>query len=198
MEQDLICPNCGGSIAVDASGEFGTCIYCGTKKQLVEKVITVVEHTGKEEVDGIATASSKLVSAYQCLQTGNIEKANRLYKEITELEPQNAYAWWGRFLCEESFAKYYGFQDKYGNSDNITKANQVLEILKYADFAIQYAEEDVKNTYIQQTQDYRNFVESVRNQISNPQTSVSKKNKSGQIVGIVITVVIVLIILANL
>lgn len=198
LNQDLICPNCGGSIAVDASGEFGTCIYCGTKKQLVEKVITVVEHTGKVEVDGIATASAKLVSAYQCFQTGNVEKANRLYKEITDLEPQNAYAWWGRFLCEESFAKYYDFRDKYGNSDNETKANQVLEILKYADFAIQYAEEDVRNTYIQQTQAYRDYVESIHNQILNPQNSAPKKNKTRLIVGIVITVIIVVRILANL
>lgn len=97
------------------------------KKQLVEK--TVVEHIGKVDVDGIVTASSKLVSAYQCLQAGNAEKANLLYREITELEPQNPYAWWGHFICEESFAKYYGFQDKYGNDGNITKANQILSIL---------------------------------------------------------------------
>ena len=118
MEQNLVCDNCGGTLAVDASGEIGTCIYCGTKKQLVEKVVNIIEHTGKVEVDGIATAAAKLTSAYQCLQTGNVEKANRLYKEITELEPQNPYAWWGRFLCEESFAQYYGFKDKYGKWSN--------------------------------------------------------------------------------
>ena len=168
MMQNLVCDNCGGTLAVNGSGEIGTCIYCGTKKQLIEKVVTVVEHTGKVEIDGIATVSAKLTSAYQCLQTGNVEKANRLYKEITELEPQNAYAWWGRYLCEENFAQCYGFRDKYGNSDNITKANQILEILKYADFAIQYAEEDVRQKYIEETQEYRNFVEMVRNQPAIP------------------------------
>lgn len=195
MEQNLVCANCGGTLAVDSNGEFGTCIYCGTKRQLVEKVVTVVEHTGKVEVDGIATAASKLTSAYQCLQTGNVEKANRLYKEITELEPQNAYAWWGRYLCEESFAKYYGFRDKYGNSDNITKANQVLEILKYADFAIQYAEEDVKQKYIEETQEYRNFVEMVRNQ---PAIQPQKKSNKKVIIGIIVAVIIVIIIASNL
>lgn len=194
MQQDLVCPNCGGAMAVDSSGEFGTCIYCGTKKQLVEK--TIVEHTGKVEVDGIATANSKLISAYQCLQAGNVEKANRLYKEITELEPQNPYAWWGRFVCEESFAKYYGFQDKYGNYDNVTKANQVLEILKYADLAIQYAQDDVKQQYIQQTQEYRDFVESVRNgQI--PQAEPQKSHKK-LIIVIVVAVVVLIAILSNL
>ncbi|MBR3542945.1 MAG: hypothetical protein IKN82_04525 [Treponema sp.] len=190
----IVCAQCGGTLAIDSSGEYGTCIYCGTKRQLVEKTVTVVEHTGKVEVDGIATAASKLTSAYQCLQTGNVEKANRLYKEITELEPQNPYAWWGRYLCEESFAKHYGFQDKYGNSDNITKANQVLEILKYADFAIQYAEDDVKEQYIAQTKDYRDYVEMIRNQ---PQTEPSKKSKKGLIIGIIIAVII-FVIFANL
>lgn len=198
MNLNLVCPNCGGNIAIDSSGEFGTCIYCGTRKQLVEKVVTVVEHTGKVEVNGIATVSAKLISAYQCFQSGNVEKANRLYKEIIELEPQNAYAWWGRFLCEESFAKYYGFQDKYGNSDDETKANQVLEILKYADFAIQYAEPDVKETYIQQTQEYRDFVDFVRNNISEQPDKPQRKNKLGLIIGIIIVVIIVLIVLANL
>ena len=194
MDQNLVCANCGGTLAVDASGEFGTCIYCGTKRQLVEKVLTVVEHTGKVEVDGIATAAAKLTSAYQCLQTGNAEKANRLYKEITELEPQNPYAWWGRFLCEESFAQHYGFKDKYGNSDNITKANQVLEILKYADFAIQYADDDVKQEYIAQTQEYRDFVESVRNQLNQQPVYQEKKSKKGLIIGIIILVVIFIIV----
>lgn len=195
MEQNLVCANCGGALAVDSNGEIGTCIYCGTKRQLVEKVVTVVEHTGKVEVDGIATAASKLTSAYQCLQTGNVEKANRLYKEITELEPQNAYAWWGRYLCEENFAKYYGFRDKYGNSDNITKANQVLEILKYADLAIQYAEEDVRQKYIEETQEYRNFVEMVRNQ---PAILPQKKTNKNVIIGIIVAVIILIIIATNL
>ena len=195
MEQDLVCANCGGTLAVDSNGEIGTCIYCGTKRQLVEKIVTVVEHTGKVEVDGIATAASKLTSAYQCLQTGNVEKANRLYKEITELEPQNAYAWWGRYLCEEDFAKYYGFRDKYGNSDNITKANQVLEILQYADFAIQYAEEDVKQKYIEETQEYRGFVEMVRNQ---PAITPQKKSNKNVIIGIIVAMIIVIIIASNL
>jgi len=195
MEQNLVCENCGGTLVVDSNGEIGTCIYCGTKRQLVEKVVTVVEHTGKVEVDGIATAASKLTSAYQCLQTGNVEKANRLYKEITELEPQNAYAWWGRYLCEENFAKYYGFRDKYGNSDNITKANQVLEILKYADFAIQYAEEDVRQKYIEETQEYRNFVEMVRNQ---PAIPPQKKPNKNVIIGIIVAVIILIIIATNL
>lgn len=194
MQQDLVCPNCGGSMTPDSSGEFCTCIYCGTKTQLVEK--TVVEHTGKVEVDGIATVSSKLLSASQCLQAGNTEKANRLYKEITGLEPQNPYAWWGRFICEESFAKYYGFQDKYGNDDNITKANQILEILKYADLAIQYAQDDVKQQYIQQTQDYRDFVESVKNgQIP---ASEHKKSDKKLIIGIVVALLVLISIFANL
>ena len=194
MEQNLVCDNCGGTLAVDASGEIGTCIYCGTKKQLVEKVVNIIEHTGKVEVDGIATAAAKLTSAYQCLQTGNVEKANRLYKEITELEPQNPYAWWGRFLCEESFAQYYGFKDKYGNSDNVTKANQVLEILKYADFAIQYAEDDVKQEYIARTQEYRDFVDSVRNQQNSMPAPKPQKSKTGLIIGVSILVIIFIII----
>ena len=196
MEHSLICGNCGGTLAIDSSGEFGTCIYCGTKRQLVEKVINVVEHTGKIEVDGIVTSSSKLISAFQCLQTGNIEKANRLYKEITELDPQNSYAWWGRYLCEESFAKYYGFRDKYGNYDNIAKANQIVEILKYADFAIQYAEENVKRQYIEETQEYRDFVKNVSTQ---PFPSPSQENNKVSNIGIIFIVIIIFIlIMANL
>ena len=141
-----------------------------------------------------ALASGRLSRLPSEGNTKRAEEDEILYKEITELEPQNPYAWWGRYLCEESFAKHYGFQDKYGNSDNITKANQVLEILKYADFAIQYAEDDVKEQYIAQTKDYRDYVEMIRNQ---PQTEPSKKSKKGLIIGIIIAVII-FVIFANL
>ena len=52
--------------------------------KLVWKVVTVVERKGK--IEGIAAVASKLTSMYQYLQTRNVEKENRIYKEIAEME----------------------------------------------------------------------------------------------------------------
>lgn len=195
MDQTLICDGCGGQLAVDESAEIGTCIFCGRKKRLVEK--TIVEHTGKVEVDGIATSSAKLTSAYQALKQTNLEKANKLYKEICDLEPENPYAWWGRYVCEYAFAEYYRFKDKYGNSGSDVKANILLECLQYADNAIQYADTDVKQIYIENSQSDRDFIEQVRNpkiqsENQNSQNQSDEKSRR-KIVTIVVTVIIVLI-----
>ena len=68
-----------------------------------------------------------------------------------------------------------------------------MEILKYADFAIQYADEDVKQEYIAQTQEYRDFVESVRNQVNQQPVSQPKKSKKGWIIGLIILAVSIII-----
>jgi tetratricopeptide (TPR) repeat protein len=181
QESDLVCPGCGGEIVPDSTGEFGTCIFCGRKIRLIEK--TIVEHTGTVKVDGIAGITEKLTSAYQNLEQNNIEKANKLYKEICELDPNNANAWWGRFICELSFAEYYGFKDKYQQTGPVVKAQILQELLQYADRAIELAEsKEIKNFYIEKTQDYRDFIASIPQYLEELAKKEKKSKKTKLIV----------------
>lgn len=197
QESDLVCPGCGGEIAPDSTGEFGTCIFCGRKIRLIEK--TIVEHTGTVKVDGIAGITEKLTSAYQNLEQNNIEKANKLYKEICELDPNNANAWWGRFVCELSFAEYYGFRDKYQQTGTEVKARILEDILQYADRAINLAEnEEVKNFYIEKTQSYRDFIAAAPQCVEEETKVAVKKYIVSKIILVAVIAVVVIFIFGNI
>ena len=188
---ELKCTGCGGEIVENITGEFGTCVYCGKKYRLIEKQI--IEHTGTVIVDGIATVSAKLTAAYQSFLQNNVEKANKLYKEVCEIDPENPNAFWGRFLCELNFAEYYGYKDKYGNSSSIIKANIILDLLKYADLAIQYADDELKEYYQNFTQPYRDFVEEVRKQMAENQSKNNNlQREPSSKTGIIISILVIL------
>jgi len=170
MGQHLECSKCHckdvANFKFDETGKFFVC-DCGAINKLYD-TYTIVQHQGTVEVDGIATKNNTLERANQLLSSNEYDKANKKYKEVLELDPTNYEAWWGRFLCEIYFAKYYGYQDRYGNSSPYIKANIIYEHLtKYAYKAIDYAPAEYKESYKKAIAEYEKYVNDYNNGVYN-------------------------------
>jgi len=88
---DLKCPNCGATITLDDTREFGFCSYCGTKLQVVQKVKVV--HEGTINVAGIQNDEQQLNSAKKLIELGEKGKAKELLEKIVTSSPECAEAW---------------------------------------------------------------------------------------------------------
>lgn len=154
--QPAICASCGGSIKVDDVdlNGFCTCEFCGTASKVID-VITI---------DGLPTVKSLLATADLLLEDGNGEKAMSTYKEVIKIKPNCHEAWWGCYLAQRSFDRYYNYRDKYGNSGPLTKATIMNDTLnKYARRAIEYAPKAKKDDYKAAIASEEEFIEQVRN-----------------------------------
>lgn len=167
--QPAVCNQCGGSLEVDDIdlNGFCKCSYCGTSHKIID-IITI---------DGLPTVKNLLTNAEFSKEEGNLDNAVKLYKEIIKIKPNCHEAWWGLYLCNCAFDRYYNYQDKYGNSGPITKAN-ILEntIKKYANHAIQFAPPEQAKIYLQNIKEEQNYIESVRN------GTINKTKKEGKII----------------
>jgi len=153
--QPAICLNCGGKIKVDDIdlNGFGNCEHCKTPYKVLD-VITI---------DGLPTAKSLLAAAEHSMQDSNYEKAVSLFNEILRIKPNCHEAWWGLYICNDAFDKYYNYEDKYGNKGPLTKAEIMGNTLqKYAYRAIEYAPKDIASNYRDKTKGSKDFVESVK------------------------------------
>jgi len=153
--QPAICAQCNGTILVDDVNlnGYAKCEFCGTSHKVID-VITI---------DGLPTVKSLLIAANHSIEDGNFEKAVSLFNEILTIKPNCHEAWWGLYVCNDAFDRYYGYQDKYGNSGPMTKAQIMGSTLqKYAFRAIEYAPKDIATRYRSTIQGGVNFVESVK------------------------------------
>lgn len=87
----LKCPNCGGSLDLDDSREFGFCQYCGTK-------IMIQEEKKKQlvEVDDSKKISGWIDSARLFLERGMNDDCYRYACMATDADPNNGTAWYYR------------------------------------------------------------------------------------------------------
>lgn len=167
--QPAICASCGGKIQVDDVdlNGFCNCEFCGTPHRVID-VITV---------DGLPTVKSLLTNASFLIQDGNAEKATGIYNEVLKIKPNCHEAWWGLYLCNRYFDRYYQYKDKYGNGGPHTKAAIMSATLeKYAYRAIEYAPDDVKNIYSAEIKSELDFISQVNSGAYDKQTS---RGKSG-------------------
>lgn len=138
--QPAICSSCGGNIKVDDVDLHGFCVceYCQTPHKVID-IITI---------DGLPTVKSLLTNAEMLLVDGNADKAVEMYKEVLKIKPNCHEAWWGLYVCNRFYDRYYQYRDKYGNSGPLTKASIMASTIeKYALRAIEYAPKDVKDSY---------------------------------------------------
>lgn len=157
-DKALRCSECGrtddSKFVFDSSGKFFTCV-CGAVNKLYDSYTIT-------KIEGIATVETRLRRADQLISAGEFDKADSLCKEILEIEPECHEAWWCRYLCAVAVAEYYGYQDQYGRNDPYTKASIHAKNLEFANRAIEYAPEQVKAVYLQQTQEDRDYIRDVR------------------------------------
>ena len=166
--QPAVCASCGGKIKVDDIdlNGFGKCEHCKTPYKVID-VITI---------DGLPTAKSLLTAASHSMEDGNFEKAVGLFEEILTIKPNCHEAWWGLYICNAAFDKYYDYKDKYGNKGPLTKAQIMGSTLqKYAYRAIEYAPADIVENYRTKIKDSVSFVEAVKRGDYDSKT----KNKTG-------------------
>ena len=170
--QPAICVNCGGALQVDDTdlNGFCECKFCHTSHKVIE-VITI---------DGLPTVKTLLMNAEMSIDDGNPEKAVKTFQEVLRIKPNCHEAWWGLYLCNSYFDRYYGYQDKYGNSGEKTKAAIMLQTLeKDAMRAIEYAPPKQKEQYEAQIQGELNYIEQVRSGISQSGDGPSRSGNGG-------------------
>lgn len=135
----LKCSACGANLEVDSKLEVGFCQYCGSKFMLCERVNVDVKID--HEID------NKIMVANQFFQEGNFEKAEKIFKEILSYDVNCYQAWWGRYLCESYYSKYYGYTNRYGETSPSIKASIIRKNLEYAYYAIEKAPVEEANKY---------------------------------------------------
>lgn len=154
--QQAICNQCGGKLEVDDVdlNGFCQCSFCGTPHKVID-IITI---------DGLPTAKSLLADADLNREDGNLEASVKLYKEVLKIKPNCSEAWWGLYICNAAFDRYYNYEDKYGNSGPLTKAS-IMEntINKYAMHAIKYAPPELAEKFKKYIQPDLDYVDSIRN-----------------------------------
>ena len=95
----LRCPSCGADIQLDESREFGFCNYCGTR---IVQEKTVIEHTGRVSVDGIAGESSLLERAFLYIEDGRFIQADRYFEKVLDINPKCSKAYFAKILCQSN------------------------------------------------------------------------------------------------
>lgn len=165
--QPAICSSCGGKLQVDDVNldGFCECKFCHTPHKVID-IITI---------DGLPTVKGLIMNAENAIEDGNAEKAVKYYEEVIRIKPNCHEAWWGIFLCQKYFDRYYGYADKYGNSGPMTKAGIMQNTInKYADKAIRYAPPDKSAEYSGLIADDLEYIEQVRNGQYDRQSSNGK------------------------
>ncbi len=94
----LKCPACGADIQLNDEKEYGFCSYCGTK---IVQDKTVIEHTGKIAVDGIASEKSLLDRAFIYIEDGNFFSADEYLEKVLDMNPTCSKAYFGKLLCQK-------------------------------------------------------------------------------------------------
>ena len=166
--QPAVCNQCGGSLKVDDIdlNGFCKCEYCGTNHKIID-IITV---------DGLPTVKTLLINADFAIRENNLEKAVEFYKEVIKIKPNCHEAWWGLYLTNACFDKYYNYCDKYGNSGPLTKAAIMKNTIdKYAMQAINYAPPEIAEKYRSEIANDLKYIEQVRS----GQKDTTLKGKKG-------------------
>lgn len=83
------CPNCGGTLQLDDSREFGYCIFCGTQVRVQDEK-TRVEVSGSVKFDETEKYRNCLNLANQAYINGNMGEAYKYYTKALEIR-QNDY-----------------------------------------------------------------------------------------------------------
>jgi len=127
---NLICEQCGGSIELDDTREFGFCNFC--KAKILIKSDTIINevtqnitkhiygHEGKD-VDELVADGNKL------LGLGDDKKANAKFKKAIDIDPKSWEAWFGFASTGGDRAEYLSCVPAYMNAYNTaTEEHQEL------------------------------------------------------------------------
>lgn len=116
----LKCDICGGSLSMDASGEFATCDNCGMKHTKERVQTKVQEIKGNVSVEGAvetvmgdAEKERLLTAAEECLNANQFDAAKNCYERVAKDYPNDYRGWFGliRSGCSNTSYKYITGQE---------------------------------------------------------------------------------------
>ena len=93
----LVCPQCGASLNLDDSFEFGFCQYCGTKIMLHD--VIEVRHSGTIKIDYSEQEKNYLELATNSFNAANIREAYTYYLKTLEVNPDDIIAVYMKGIC---------------------------------------------------------------------------------------------------
>ena len=102
----LQCDICGGSLTMDAGGEFATCESCGMKhdrrrmQQKVQEIKGTVKIEGAVQIEGIANFENLMKRGYLALEDSAWKQAGEHFDRVLDIDPEYAPAYIGK-LCAE-------------------------------------------------------------------------------------------------
>ena len=96
-----ICPNCGGFLEVDASNKAAICTFCKLPfiiEEAINNYTTHIEHLHADNVtiNDDRTAAARLEAGEANLKLKHWPEAEKVFKEVCDLTPQDYRGWWGR------------------------------------------------------------------------------------------------------
>jgi tetratricopeptide (TPR) repeat protein len=94
----IACDICGGSLSMDASGEFAVCDLCGMKHTKDRIKAMAQEVTGTVAVSNIANIESLMKRGKLLLEDSDWKQANECFDKVLEVNPEYAQAYVGK-LC---------------------------------------------------------------------------------------------------
>lgn len=128
----LTCEQCGGSVELDNTREFGFCKHCKGKILITPDITNVTQnitkhvygHQGKD-VEELVVDGNKL------LELGNDKKANEKFKKAIDIEPKCWHAWLGYATTGGARTGYLSCVPAYKNAYNAaTETEQEIETFK--------------------------------------------------------------------
>lgn len=164
------CDICGGLLAMDTSGEFAVCEYCGMRypKERLQAKIQEIKGTVKVEgpvsVQGVETKAELFANAETYIKLGDYKRADETYMKAVKQYPDDSRSWWGVFKsgmegcdyknpnwgklieCDEYAVKAMKLDDYSGKYDEMwerlyNKYGTVIHIRKNADSLYEEIEE---------------------------------------------------------
>lgn len=95
----LVCPQCGASITLDSTREFGFCSYCGAKIQINETIIH--EHRGEISLDGVASVRTLCKKGFMEIDADDFIAASNTFDKAAEIDCDDIYVIIGKMLTKK-------------------------------------------------------------------------------------------------
>jgi len=114
----ILCDICGGSLSMDASGDFAVCESCGMKHTKDRVKAMAQEITGTVVVSNIASIESLMKRGHLALEDSQWQEADEYFDKVLDINAEYAPAYVGK-LCSELRARQeeqlskVGYDSKY-------------------------------------------------------------------------------------
>lgn len=101
-----------------------------TQQELEEKLRNLNPNT---VMGTTSTVETLLTRANQEMEGKNFEKATNFFETVLERAPENAFAWWGLFLCEFEVVNEESIEINKNSIENINRSQNYKNANKYSD-----------------------------------------------------------------